>query len=180
MSICIINNAEKNTNNKLLLPTNLTNKIRSNSVKNTSNISLSQDFYKKSTILYNPNLQILNYIMSCAERKLSARTGLSNNTLSDNINYNLIMLNKHEEHLNDSLSYISDFDLENNGENNIENSFSSENDDNDDENSFEKIEIYDKRRSLDILGINANVKVDDINIKLNKDFDEIKKILLGK
>ena len=52
--------------------------------------------------------------------------------------YDLNMVNKYEENLNSSLSFISEFDLENDGKNIEDNSFNSENDDD----SGEEIEIY--------------------------------------
>ena len=52
--------------------------------------------------------------------------------------YDLSMLNKYDEDLNSSLSFISEFDLENDNENN--NSFNSSFDDN----SVEETEIISK------------------------------------
>ena len=56
--------------------------------------------------------------------------------------YELSMLNKHDEDLNSSLSFISEFDLENE-ENEKDNSFNSSFDD---ENSIEEIEIIKKSK----------------------------------
>ena len=56
---------------------NKNSKSRSFSVKSTTNITLNQDFYKKSVEIFNPNLQILSYIMDFSKRRFSAKTGLS-------------------------------------------------------------------------------------------------------
>ena len=55
--------------------------------------------------------------------------------------YDLSMLNKYDEDLNSSLSFISEFDLEND-ENDKDNSFNSSFD----ENSVEEIEIIKKSK----------------------------------
>ena len=54
--------------------------------------------------------------------------------------YDLEMINKYDEDLNSSLSFISDFDLE--GENENDNSFNSSFD----EHSVEEIEIIKKKK----------------------------------
>ena len=150
---------------------NKNSKSRSLSVKSTTNITLNQDFYKKSVEIINPNLQILNYIMDFSQRRFSAKTGLSN-SIPENLDYNLEMINKHEENLNSSLSFISDFDLENDAQNEIDSSFNSEKNDD----SVEIIEISENR-SIFVAGKNININEDN---KLNEDFCDIKKMLLGK
>ena len=81
------------------------------------------------------------------------------------------MVNKYEENLNSSLSFISEFDLENDNNNDkVNNSFSSENNDD----SVEIINIDKKYK------INLNKKrneEDEIDFKLDQDFIEIKKNL---
>ena len=167
MSICSKTNSKKNLLYKSFVSSNIKSKSRSYSVVNSSNISLNKDFYKKPIKIYNSNLSVLNYIMACSERKFSVKTGLSNYS-PENLNYDLDMINKYEENLNNSLSFISDFDLENDCKNDIDNSFSSEKDDD----SVEIIEITKKISTLDIYG---NVNEDnDINILLNKDYNEKK------
>ena len=79
------------------------------------------------------------------------------------------MVNKYNEKLNSSLSFISEFDLEED-ENEKEKSFSSI--DNDD--SVEQVDIYDKNRrkiSFD--------KDDEENEKLENDWKDIKELVLN-
>ena len=83
------------------------------------------------------------------------------------------MINKYEENLNSSLSFISEFDLENDNDIKEDNSFNSEDDDDD---SVEEIEINSK--------CNKNIREkrneeDEFDIKLDQDFIEIKKKLLS-
>ena len=150
---------------------------KNNSSKYLSTLTLSRNLYKKNNQKYNPNLSILNYIINCAEKKYSAKTGISASN-PDIINYDLTMLNKYEEDLNSSLSYISDFDLEKEKNNDNDNSFNSEFDDDSSEN--EEIEIKSKNKIL-INNNKINNKEDEneIKIQLDKDFFEIKDLLLN-
>ena len=111
--------------------------------------------------------------MKKSGKKNSLRTTCSDSVFeSDNKKYDLSMINKHEEDLNSSLSFISEFDLEKDDYKELNDSFSSENN----EDSVEVIDIAKKNR------INLNKKrneEDDIDIKLDKDFIEIKKNLLS-
>ena len=143
---------------------------RSYSVKSQSEICLNKNLYKKETKIYNESLLILNYIICCSQKKFSAKTALSD-TVFHNLEYDYNMINKHDEKLNSNLSFISNFDLEgdNNGNNN---SFNSEND----EDSFETIDIKNK---YDKAILNNIDKDDEINDKLNKDFLDLKHLLLG-
>ena len=150
---------------------NKNSKSRSFSVKSITNITLNQDFYKKSVEIFNPNLQILSYIMDFSKRRFSAKTGLSN-SIPEYSDYNLEMINKHKENLDSSLSFISDFDLENDAQNELDSSFNSEKNDD----SAEIIEISEKR-SIFVTDKIININEDN---KLNKDFCDIKKMLLGK
>ena len=135
-------------------------------------MTLSKSLYKKNTQKYNPKLSILNYIINCAEKKYSAKTGISASN-PDILNYDLTMINKYEENdLNKSLSCISDFDLEKEEEN--DSSFNSEFD----EDSFEEIEIKTKTKKIN--NINNQEDKNEENIKLDKDFFEIKDLLLNK
>ena len=80
------------------------------------------------------------------------------------------MINKYDEKLNSSLSFISEFDLEDD-ENEKDKTFSSI--DNDDD--VEQVDIYDKNKrkiSFD--------KDDEENEKLEKDWKDIKELLLNK
>ena len=84
---------------------------RSYSVKFQSDMILSKNLYKKSTKIINENLLILNYIMNCSQKKFSAKTALTDSS-PENLKYDLTMINKFEEDINSSLSFISNFDLE--------------------------------------------------------------------
>ena len=83
------------------------------------------------------------------------------------MNYDLC--NKYEEYLNHSLSFISEFDLEDD-ENEKDNSFDSLNDDK----SVEQIEIFSKN------GRKCSFDKDDeeLKIKLEKEWNDIKDLLL--
>ena len=84
------------------------------------------------------------------------------------------MINKYEENLNSSLSFISNFDLEEDFINNKE-SFNSEEEQEDD--NFEIIEIKSKYNKKVKNYSDKDVLFDD---KINKEFLEIKNILLCK
>ena len=142
---------------------------RSYSVRSHSDICLNKNFYKKNSKVYNENLLILNYMFNCSKKKYSAKTALSDSAFK-NLDYDLSMVNKYDENLNSSLSFISNFDLENsNNENN--NSFDSENDDD----SLDKIEIKNKYKKI----IKKKEDENEINDELNKEFLDIKKMVLG-
>jgi hypothetical protein len=78
------------------------------------------------------------------------------------------MINKYDENFDSSLSFISQFDLENN-ENNLDNSFCSSNN----EESCEQIEI--KTITKDI-----SEKDKEHSRKIEKEWNDIQKLLLGK
>ena len=80
------------------------------------------------------------------------------------------MINKYDENLNSSLSFISEFDLEEEDDS-FQDSFSSSNND---ENCDEQIEIKTSTKSL-----NVNDEEED-NKKLEKEWNDIKELLLGK
>ena len=96
-----------------------------------------QDEYIKEKIYYKLNEGcVLNYIRN-SKKKETVKTNCSESLEKK---YDLNMLNKYDEDLNSSLSFISEFDLEN--EEN-DNSFNSSFDDN----SVEVIEITSKIKS---------------------------------
>jgi hypothetical protein len=87
-------------------------------------------------------------------------------------NYDLHMINKYDENLNSSLSFISDFDLEEDEENQIDESFNScENEDSE----IEQIEI--KNSSKQAFRDNIDEEND---VKLEKDWNDIQNFLLNK
>ena len=107
--------------------------------------------------------------MKSIERKSSEKTTLSD-IIPEKFNYNVCMINKYDENLNSSLSFISEFDLEEEDDS-FQDSFSSSNND---ENCDEQIEIKTSTKSL-----NVNDEEED-NKKLEKEWNDIKELLLGK
>ena len=99
----------------------------------------SQDDYFKKEIYKKLNEGcVLNFIRN-SKKKDTIKTNCSEK--SQEMKYDLSMLNKYDEDLNSSLSFISEFDLENE-ENEKDNSFNSSFD----ENSIEEIEIIKKSK----------------------------------
>ena len=141
---------------------------RYSSVKSKNEISFKKNFYKTETKKYNENLVVLNYIKNCSKKRFSAKTAFTD---SENFNYDLSMINKYEEDVNISLNNISEFDLEQDNEDN--NSFNSEMDDD----TSEIIDIKFKSNIKFVNNLNSNDSVKD---KLDKDFIEIKELLLNK
>ena len=92
---------------------------------------IKEDIYKKLN-----EGTVLNFIRY-SNRKETVKSNLSENPKE--MKYDLCMLNKYEEDLNSSLSFISEFDLENEGNEN-DDSFNSSFD----ENSVEEIDIIKK------------------------------------
>ena len=99
-------------------------------------ISVQHDHLKKEIFKKLNEGCVLNFLRS-SERKDTTKTNCSE-TYKE-MNYDLCMINKYEENLNSSLSFISEFDLENE-ENGNNDSFNSSFD----ENSFEEIDIAKK------------------------------------
>ena len=146
---------------------------RSYSLKSHSSISLNRNLYKKDTKIINENLLVLNYIMKCSQDKFSAKTTLTNSS-PENFNYDLSMINKYEEDLNSSLSYISNFDLE---EVYVENNDSFDSEEEQEDDNIEIIEIknkYNKKVK------NYSNKDDVLDDKVDKEFLDLKRILLCK
>ena len=166
------------SNKKKLFKSSLSIKLkqekRSYSVKFQSALTLSKNLYKKDTKIINENLLILNYIMNCSQKKFSAKTSLTDSS-PDNLKYDLNMINKFEEDINTNLSFISNFDLEDiYNENNK--SFNSEEEEDDNDN----FEIIVNTRKINKKVVNNIDNDDEVNDKLNKDFLDIKKLILGK
>ena len=143
-------------------------------IQNTKTFQIKK--YKKQISFQNDNHKfeifkklnegcVLNFIRS-SERKESSKTASSE--IPKELKYDLSMINKYEEKLNSSLSFISEFDLEDD-ENEKDKTFSSI--DNDDD--VEQVDIYNKNKrkiSFD--------KDDEENEKLEKDWKDIKELLL--
>ena len=102
-----------------------------------------QDDYLKSQIYKKLNEgSILNFICNTSTRN-SLKTDATEK--SSEMKYELSMINKYDEDLNSSLSFISEFDLEND-ENDNDSSFDSCFDDN----SVEEIDIIKKEKTQKI------------------------------
>ena len=150
--------------------------------KSQTHLSLKNPFnennQKKSI---NRNLYILNFITNESGRKYSGKTSISD-YIPNKFNYELHMINKYDENLNSSLSFISEFDLEE--DLNENDSFNSCEEDS----CIEEIEIKTKstkRISLESKKSTKNV-IDNIiedeesNLKLEKEWNDIQDFLLNK
>ena len=97
----------------------------------------SQDDYIKEEILKKLNEGTVLHFIRNSSRKETVKTNFSEN--AQEMKYDLCMINKYDEDLNSDLSFISEFDLEED-ENKNDDSFNSSFD----ENSVEEIEIIKK------------------------------------
>ena len=139
--------------------------------KSHNHLSMKYSFNKNTEIKINTNLCILNLITNESKRKYSTKTS---NSESNPIiyDYDLHMINKFDENLNSSLSFISEFDLEEDEESKNEDSFNScENDDSE----IEQIEIKNSSKQVLIDKID-----EDNDDKLEKEWIDIQNFLLNK
>ena len=148
---------------------------RANSVeKSPRHISLKNLFYQhenteKNKSKIKPDLQILNYIAMPSEKKTSVKTAITYK--EPEFNYNLCMIQKYDENLNTSLSFISEFDLEKEDEKSLNESFISSDEEN---NCEEQIEIKVSTKKL-------FTYVDEENdIEFENDWKDIEASLLSK
>lgn len=137
-------------------------------------LSLKNIFYKQETLLktkqnINKDLSILNFISMSSQKQSSNKTSLTD-TAPNLFNYDICMINKYDENLNSSLSFISEFDLEEDV-NNLTESFDSSNNEN---NCEEQIEI--KTSSKYVFPNNE----EEANKRLDKEWNDIKEFLLNK
>ena len=130
-------------------------------------ISVQHDHIKKEIFKKLNEGCVLNFLRS-SERKDTTKTKCSE-TYKE-MNYDLCMINKYDENLNSSLSFISEFDLENE-DNDKDNSFNSS----DNDNSVEQIDIFKKHREK--LNFNEDKEYDS---KLENELNEIKQMILNK
>ena len=117
----------------------------------------------------NKDLQILNFIYSPSIRNSFTSTVLTDN-IEDIYNYSLHMIEKNKENYKEDLSFISDFDLEEDPKD-LNDSFNS-NDSN--ITCEEKIEIKSSNRKFFLFDDEEN------DIQLEKEWNDIKKLLLDK
>ena len=139
---------------------------------NSKNFFFEIDAKKESETI--KDLTILNYITVNKESgNYSAKTSITT-LVPENFEYDLSMIKKYDENLNNSLSFISDFDLEK--DENIDkenNSFSSSHIE---DSSIEEIEI--KTKSHKIIAETGNIEDKEFDFELEKNLNDIKHILL--
>ena len=138
---------------------NMKNKIK----KHTS---LQNDIFHKEIFNKLNEGCILNFIRG-KTRKESLKSSFSEPVRD--LNYDLCMINKYDEYLNHNLSFISEFDLEDDG-NEKDNSFDSLNNDK----SVEQIEIFKTNGRK----CSSDKEDEELNIKLEKEWNDIKDLLL--
>ena len=123
------NNLREEINKPPELKKNYSKKIK-------KGISLQDDFIKNEIYKKLNEGSVLHFIRN-SKKKITIK---SNNSDSQKLKYELSMLKKYEENTNRNLSFISEFDLENEEKDN--NSFNSSFD----ENSVEQIESVGKEK----------------------------------
>ena len=99
-------------------------------------ISLQNDQFKNEIFKKLNEGTVLNFIRNSNIEKVNSNVSIK----SQEMKYDLCMINKYDEDLNSDLSFISEFDLEE--ENEKDNSFNSSFD----ENSVEEIDIVKKMK----------------------------------
>ncbi len=132
----------------------------------SENIGDNQENIEKFSEI-NKNLQILNFIFSGNEKQSSTKSSLIENIH----HYNLNMIDKYDENLKTNLSFISDFDLEEESKSSLNDSFNSMDSK---INCEEQIEIISSSRQILLFDD------EEIDIQLNNEWNDIKKILLDK
>lgn len=132
-------------------------------------ISLQNDNYKKEIIKKLNEGTVLNFIRN-SDRKNSIKSSFSES--SKELKYELSMIGKFDENLNTSLSFISEFDLEEEDDKEMDNSFDSL----DNDNSVEQIEISKKSQNKII---NDEEDDEEHNSKLEKEWEDIQILLLN-
>jgi hypothetical protein len=150
--------SQKNTENEK----NIKNKIK-------KKISLQNDVFVHKEIFNKLNEGSVLHFIRSENRKDTVKSSLSEPP--KDMDYDLCMINKFDENLNNSLSFISEFDLEDDG-NEKDNSFDSL----DNDKSVEQIEICNKncRKST------CDKDDEEFNYKLEKEWNDIKDLLLNK
>ena len=145
-------------------------KRESSSEKPSNHFNLKNGFYKIDLEKKKfKNLTILSYITNKTERRFSAKTSLTD-SVPEKFDYDLSMVNKYDENL--SLSFISDFDLEEEEDDKKDESFDScEND-----TCIEEIEIKKKTNKKFL----NNIENEERDFELEKEWNDIKNLLLNK
>ena len=131
-------------------------------------ISLQNDNFQKEIYKKLNEGSVLHFIRNSDRKE-------SNKTFSDSngeVKYDLCMINKFDENLNSSLSFISEFDLEDD-EKETDNSFNSI----DNENSVEEFDIFEKNNKKNIIDKDD---FEEHKTKLEKEWNDIQELLLNK
>ena len=139
-----------------------TNKIK-------KQISLQNDLYKKAIFEKLNGTSVLDFIRN-SDRKDTVKTTFSDS--NGEIKYDLCMINKFDENLDSNLSFISEFDLEEDEKEN-DNSFNSI----EDVNSVEEFDIFKKNNKKNM--VDKNDDDEEQKTKLEKEWNEIQKLLLN-
>ena len=158
---------------------NIRNFVELPQIKNgESNIAFKRKMKKQITVQNNNNQEkiyknlnegcVLNFIRN-TERKESSKTNFSD---SSEIKYDLFMVNKFEEKLNGSLSFISEFDLEEDDNKKNNDSFISS----DNDNNVEEIIILNKSSKK----LSFDKDEEEFNTQLEKEWENIKELALNK
>ena len=129
-------------------------------------ISLQNNDYEKEIFRRLNEGCVLNFIRS-SDRKDTVKTAIS----ETDMNYELYMINKFDENLNSSLSFISEFNLEED-EKELDSSFNSC----DSDNSVEQIVIMDKSKNK----ILDEKEEEEHRSKLEQDWNDIQNLFLNK
>ena len=135
-----------------------------------NNLSLKNIFYKiDDKSKFNKDLTILNFINNSSEGRCSAKTSLTYSA-PEKFEYDLCMINKYDENLNTSLSFISEFDLEDEKENDSFNS----------SDNASCIEVIEIKKNVNNKRILDDAENKEINFEFEKDWEDIKDLLLNK
>ena len=135
------------------------------------NLNLKYLFYEKNEKIITKDLCILNFITNDNDKKYSGKTLLSE-TAPDLKKYESGMVKKYSENFNSNLSFISEFNLEENNDE-LDDSFNSSNNEC---SEIEQIEIKAKSSKL----VNSSKFDDDNNLEFEKEWKYIKDFLLNK
>jgi hypothetical protein len=138
--------------------------------KSHNSLSVKYSLYEREEKNIKTDLCILNFITNDTDRKYSVKTSLSDSN-PIKYNYDLHMINKYDENFNTSLSFISEFDLEEDEEKKNNESFDSFAHD---DSGLEIIEIKCSNKKV-------NDKLDENDdIEFEKEWNDIQNFLLNK
>jgi len=162
----------KGKKDKFISNTLTIEKLNSKAIKNMSSKNL---FYHKENlkekpkeIKINKDLCILNLISMKTNRRKSTDKTNSSEMFPHKNSYDICMINKYDESLNSSLSFISEFDLESQ-EKNEDSSFNSS----DNEENCDQIKI-------EAISHNLSDFDEEYNINREREWNDIKELLLSK